>query len=235
MTGGPTKPSLRVSEIFGPTVQGEGPAVGHVASFIRLSGCPVACSWCDTAYSWDPSRMTSPPRTLNTGRAAVEADRRAGPHGIVVVTGGEPLAQQDGVRALLAEPALAGRRVHLETAGVHVPAGGLLSAFETVVVSPKLAHSGVPLRRRVRDDALAAFAGGDNVWFKFVARDAADLDEAQVLVDRHGMRRVTVMAEGTTGAGVLSTSRRIADDVLRRGWSLTPRWHVLLWEDAPGR
>lgn len=226
---------LRVTEVFGPTFQGEGPATGQIASFVRLAGCPVGCSWCDTAYSWDPARQLSPATAMGTEAVASEADRRAGPHGIVVVTGGEPLVQQPALLRLVREPALAARRLHLETAGVHLPAPGLLAGFETVVVSPKLANSGVPADRRIRHEALAAFSAADNVWFKFVVRHGDDLQEAQSLADRHGMRRVTVMAEGTSAESVLATSRAVADEVLRRGWSLTPRWHVLLWGDVPGR
>jgi len=51
--------TLRVAELFGPTVQGEGPAAGERAAFVRLSGCPLACAWCDTPYTWDAGRFGS--------------------------------------------------------------------------------------------------------------------------------------------------------------------------------
>ena len=44
---------LNVNEIFGPTIQGEGPHTGRLVGFLRLAGCNLACSWCDTPYSWD--------------------------------------------------------------------------------------------------------------------------------------------------------------------------------------
>ena len=49
--------SLVVSEIFGPTIQGEGQYAGQLVAFIRLGGCNLACSWCDTPYTWDASRF----------------------------------------------------------------------------------------------------------------------------------------------------------------------------------
>lgn len=231
----PPEPLLRVSEIFGPTVQGEGPATGRRAAFVRLAGCPVGCSWCDTRYSWDASWASPSGGQLTAAAAADRVGEIAGEDDIVVVTGGEPLAQQSGVLALLRQPQVARRRAHLETSGVRRPDDGLLEAFETVVVSPKLQNSDVPVARRRNDDALAAFARAGNVWFKFVVQSARDLDEIDEIASAHAMRNVTVMAEGTDAETVLRVSRDIADDVIARGWSLTPRWHILLWGDLPGR
>lgn len=45
-----------VSELFGPTVQGEGPSAGQLASFARMSGCPLSCRRCDTSWTWDWAR-----------------------------------------------------------------------------------------------------------------------------------------------------------------------------------
>ncbi len=61
MTAQPALPpgALWVAEMFGPTVQGEGPSTGQHAMFIRLAGCHLSCSWCDTAY-WSGSRTPGP-------------------------------------------------------------------------------------------------------------------------------------------------------------------------------
>src|SRR5215471_11975983 len=77
-------PSLKVSEIF-YSIQGEGMLAGAPSVFIRLSGCNLRCSWCDTPYtSWRPEGED---RTLEDVFAAVRKRRAA--H--VVVTGGEPM------------------------------------------------------------------------------------------------------------------------------------------------
>src|SRR5262245_52198924 len=48
--------SLVVSEVFGPTWQGEGPSIGRRCGFVRLGRCNLACTWCDTPYTWDWER-----------------------------------------------------------------------------------------------------------------------------------------------------------------------------------
>src|ERR1700730_7162757 len=86
--------TLVVSEVFGPTIQGEGPSLGRRAGFIRLGGCDLTCSWCDAAYTWNASRydlraeLTRMPVTAMVERALV------GDPEIVVITGGEPLLHQ---------------------------------------------------------------------------------------------------------------------------------------------
>jgi 7-carboxy-7-deazaguanine synthase len=47
---------LLVSEVFGPTLQGEGPHTGQAAAYIRLGGCNLRCRWCGTAFTWDQNR-----------------------------------------------------------------------------------------------------------------------------------------------------------------------------------
>ncbi len=102
-------------------------------------------------------------------------------------------------------------------------------------VSPKLANSGVPLERRIRPEALAAFAACGKAVFKFVACGTGDLDEARELAAQFGLAPVWIMPEGTTAGRVLAGMRELADGVLERGWNLTGRSHVLIWGGARGR
>jgi len=69
-------PLLPVSEIFGPTIQGEGEHIGRRAVFVRLAGCDSRCSWCDTKYAWSTEGAThmSEDEIVNT----VSASARAG-------------------------------------------------------------------------------------------------------------------------------------------------------------
>src|SRR4029079_12922774 len=85
VTGGPSVPVLRVSEIF-LSLQGEGPSAGTPAHFLRLQGCDVGCTWCDSKYTWDAAGGTE--RASDTLCDEAQARGRAA---LVVITGGEPL------------------------------------------------------------------------------------------------------------------------------------------------
>ena len=229
-------PTLVVSEVFGPTWQGEGPSLGRRAGFVRLGRCGLRCTWCDTPYTWrwddhDPAvELTTRP----VGGIVDEVLGMAVE--LVVVTGGEPLLQQSHLPPLLAPLRAARLDVELETAGVLAPDPAIVELVTRFNVSPKLASSGNDLERRYRPDVLRAFVATGRAVFKFVAVDDRDLDEIQTIVDECGLPRrdVWVMPEGTDAASVVERSRALIDPVLARGWNLTTRLHVLLWGDRRG-
>jgi len=160
---------------------------------------------------------------------------RSIPADLVVITGGEPLAQQLALIELVAALADGGRRVEIETSGTITPVPVLAASVSAFNVSPKLASSMVPYERRIRPDALAAFAASGKAVFKFVACSAGDLDEVAELAARFGLAPVWIMPEGVMEERVLAGMQDLADDVLRRGWNLTGRMHILLWDGARGR
>jgi 7-carboxy-7-deazaguanine synthase len=226
--------SLVVSEVFGPTLQGEGPATGQRAGFVRLGRCHLACRWCDTPYTWDWDRH-DPAQELHTVPVAEVLERLdAMDVPMVVVTGGEPLLQQRHLPPLLEGLRDRGRLVEIETSGTIAPAlpDGLVDRYN---VSPKLANSGMERERRYRPEVLRAFQATGRAVFKFVAVDGADLDEAAAMVDECGLGQVWVMPEGTDATTVLARMATLAPLVLARGWNLTPRLHILLWGDERGR
>ncbi len=225
---------LVISEVFGPTFQGEGPSAGRRAGFVRVGRCPLSCSWCDTAYTWDWDRFDPAvelhKRTVDDLLAEVDAMDVD----MVVVTGGEPLAQRAGLSALARGMRDRGMRIEVETSGVIAPMPDVVALVDQWNVSPKLANSGMDLTRRIAPDALAAFVATGRAIFKFVVVDPADLDEVAELVDEHRLRPVWVMPEGTDAATIADRLRPLAEPVLERGWHLTPRLHVLVWGDRRG-
>ena len=231
----PAEGELVVSEVFGPTFQGEGPSLGRRAGFVRLGRCNLTCSWCDTPYTWDWDRCDPSVELRHVTVTTVLRQLEAMQPAIVVVTGGEPLLQQRRLVPLLEGCETRGWPVEVETNGTIAPEDHLRALVSRWNVSPKLANSGVPLETRIRPDALAALRSTGVAVFKFVVAQAADLDEVSALVDAHGLESVWVMPEGRDPSTLLERSRRLAEPVLDRGWNFTSRLHVLLWGDERGR
>jgi 7-cyano-7-deazaguanosine (preQ0) biosynthesis protein QueE len=225
---------LAVAEVFGPTFQGEGPSMGRRCSFLRLSGCNLRCTWCDTPYTWDWSRYDpAAERTMLDVPAILDTISGHGTD-MLVVSGGEPLLQQRRLVPLLALLAERGMRIEVETAGTVSPLAEVTAAVAQLNVSPKLRSSGNPQARRLRPAALADLQATGKAAWKFVAVDAGDVDEIAELVARFGMSPVYVMPEGTSAEVVLERSRELAGPVLARGWNLTSRLHVLLYGNRRG-
>ncbi len=111
--------------------QGEGTHLGRKAFFIRLQGCPVRCSWCDSASTWHPDHV---PKDIRKVSAEVLADEAAASKPeFVVITGGEPCIHD--LAPLVAALTARGLPAHLETCGAYAIAPG----FAWVTVSPKWA------------------------------------------------------------------------------------------------
>ena len=225
--------TLVVSELFGPTLQGEGPSAGQRAGFVRLGRCSLNCSWCDTPYSWDWKRFDPAVELRELAVREVAERVRAMDVPMVVVTGGEPLLQQRAIVELLR--LLPGLGVEVETNGIHVPEPELVSHVDRFNVSPKLANAGIDRSRRYKPDVLRAFQATGKAIFKFVVCERPDLDEIDAVVAECGLTDVWVMPEGTDAPALVARARRLADDVVARGWQLTPRLHILLWGDERGR
>lgn len=226
---------LVVSELFGPTLQGEGPSCGRLASFIRLSGCPLSCQWCDTPWTWQWDRFdkAAEQRLMTVGDLLAWAQQQKAR--LLVITGGEPLIQARRLVGLVPGLIAACGEVEIETSGIIAPPESLAGCGARFNVSPKLANSGIPEHRRIRASALRALAGSGTARFKFVAQCPADLDEVARLQDAYALDPVWVMPEATRSEKTVERMRLLADEVIRRGWNLSPRLHVLLWEDTRGR
>ncbi len=161
-------PSLPVVEIF-HSLQGEGLHAGRSALFVRLAGCTVGCSWCDTKVSWPAGQHPLMP--LAELAAAVREAGQAGA-AFVVITGGEPL--HHNLDALCEELAGAGLPLHLETSGVDPLSGH----FDWITLSPK-AH---------RPPTQAALAACNEL--KVVVHEPADLAFAEAMAEQAQQARI---------------------------------------------
>jgi 7-carboxy-7-deazaguanine synthase len=210
---------LRITEIF-LSLQGESSLVGWPTTFVRLTGCPLRCQYCDTAYAFHGGQS----RSLDEILAEVQ---RLGAHH-VCVTGGEPLAQKPCVD-LLARLCDAGHAVSLETSGAIDIAG--VDPRVVRVVDIKTPGSGEVEKNRW--DNLALLTARDEV--KFVLCSRADYDWARELVGKHDLtRRCTVLFSHSHEQ---LPARALADWIVgdRLPVRFQTQLHKALWGNTPGR
>ncbi|MFI1367055.1 7-carboxy-7-deazaguanine synthase QueE [Streptomyces griseochromogenes] len=232
---------LVVNEIFGPTVQGEGPSAGRRCAFLRLGGCNLSCRWCDTPYTWDWQGVSDTgrafdPRTELRLRMADDVldELLAMTVPLIVISGGEPLNQQNRLVPVVRGLRDRGVSIEIETNGTVAPSDELVGLGVRFNVSPKLAHSGDPEHRRISPTALKRLQNTPDVAFKFVCKTSDDLTEVGRLQERFGLEPVWIMPEGKVQQDVTDNLQALADEVVRRGWNLTTRLHVLAWGDQRG-
>lgn len=220
--------SLKVSEVF-ESLQGEGPSVGAPCLFLRLAGCNLRCGWCDTPYSWDWERFDPQVEVHRVPIADLVPRLEAAPGRRVVITGGEPLAQQAGLEALLraCTPTLT---VEVETNGTLMPCPWLLERVDQWNVSPKLAHSGESVARRLQPEVLCRLRGSGRAVLKLVV-DLASVEEAQQLWQALDwpLERVVLMPLAATPEELQAQQRAIAEAALARGVRYGTRLHLQLW------
>lgn len=210
-------PFLRVTEVF-HSLQGETRRVGLPTVFVRLTGCPLRCRYCDTTYAFHGGRRMSLDRVL------VEVRQHAPRY--VTVTGGEPLAQP-ACLALLTRLCDAGYRVSLETGGALDISG--VDARVMKVVDLKTPGSGEAHRNRY--DNLRYIDERDEV--KFVICDRNDYEWA----------RARLMDLALPCEVLFSPSHGQLDPALLADWVLADgldvrfqiQLHKVLWGDVPGR
>lgn len=210
---------LRVTEIF-HSLQGETSRVGLPTVFVRLTGCPLRCVWCDTAYAFDGGKSLGLDEVL---RRIGEFDCR-----MVCVTGGEPLAQKQ-TPALLRKLCEAGYSVSLETSGALDI--GAVDPRVSRIVDLKAPDSGETARNRWEN--LDLLTRNDEV--KFVLASRADYDWAVSACSRHRIfDRCPVLYAPVQGR---------LDPALLAQWLLADRLparfqlqlHKILWGNVPGR
>ena len=216
----PVEPErLRITEIF-LSLQGEARDAGWPTVFVRLTGCPLRCGYCDTAYAFHGGEW----REIDAILAEVAG------HGArhVCVTGGEPLAQKRCLR-LLARLCDAGYDVSLETSGALDIAG--VDPRVARVVDIKTPGSGEVARNRWEN--LSLLTARDQV--KFVLCSRADYEWAcGVLAEHRLASRCDVLFSPSFGQ---LDARALADWIVadRLPVRFQIQLHKLLWNDEPGR
>lgn len=225
--------TLKVSEVFA-SIQGEGVGAGQACSFLRLAGCNLHCSWCDTKYTWDWQNYRYDDEVRVRTAASIAAELASGAPRLVV-TGGEPLIQAAALNMLLT---LLPRHwfIEVETNGTITPSPALQSRVDQWNVSPKLSSGGDERRLRIVPAALATFATSGRAWLKLVVASEDDVREADALVHELGWppARVLFMACASRREELAKRAPLVVAWALERGYGYSPRLHVELWEGRRG-
>ena len=212
-------PRLRITEIF-HSLQGEADAVGWPTVFVRLTGCPLRCDYCDTEYAFHGGEWMDMAAIL--AAVAQYGARR------VTVTGGEPLAQKP-CRELLTRLCDAGYRVSLETSGALDI--DRIDPRVTKVVDLKTPGSGEAERNRYC--VLEHMSPDDQL--KFVLCDRADYEWARAKLAEYDIPAICQVLFSPAWGQL--EPRRLAEWILqdRLPVRFQVQLHKLLWGDVPGR
>ena len=167
---------MQITEIY-KSLQGESTHAGLPCLFVRLTGCNLRCSWCDSEYAFYGGRKMTPEEVF------AEVEQLSPNGGLVEITGGEPMLQEREVVPLMRQLLEGGYQVLLETSGERpldrVPAGVIK------IVDVKCPNSGEPDTFRMENLETL----GDRDEIKFVLSDRADYEFARDFTQRHNLAK----------------------------------------------
>lgn len=235
---------IRVSEIFGPTIQGEGALIGRPTVFVRTGGCDFRCSWCDSLHAVDAAwRDTWAPMSAEAVLAEVERLSGGAPV-LVTLSGGNPAIQPLG--ALIAAGREKGHRFAMETQGSI--ARDWFCGLDMLVLSPKPPSSGMATDWASVAACVEA-AGQAETILKIVVFDEADYAWARDAAARFPGLPVCLQPGNHTPpppgddtatvdqAGIDARMRWLIGRVMQDRWfdaRVLPQLHVMLWGNRRG-
>ncbi|MBK4215956.1 7-carboxy-7-deazaguanine synthase QueE [Paracoccus caeni] len=232
--------TVRIAEIFGPTIQGEGALIGQPTVFIRAGGCDYRCSWCDSLHAVD-SRFRHEWLPMQPDQVMAKVAELSGGQPLMVsISGGNPAIQDFG--PVIALGRAKGYSFACETQGS--VARDWFADLALLVLSPKPPSSG-----QVTDwdafDACIAAAGAARVVMKIVIFDQRDLDWARDAQSRYpGLPLYLQPGNPEVDPTLPVSPQALADRMLwlvnetvGKGWltpHILPQLHVLIWGNRRG-
>ena len=235
---------LRVSEIFGPTIQGEGALIGQATVFVRLGGCDYRCSWCDSLHAVE-SEYRHTWAAMETEAVWDRIVELSGGRPLTVtISGGNPAIQDCG--PLIERGRSLGYRFALETQGS--VARDWFARLEPLVLSPKPPSSGETPDWARFDECLAA-AGDAEAILKIVVFDETDYLWARDVAGRCPQLPVYLQPGNHTPPppeaedaeidmdGITDRMDWLVSRTLADGWfeaRVLPQLHVLIWGNKRG-
>lgn len=237
--------SIRISEIFGPTIQGEGPLIGRPTIFVRTAGCDYRCRWCDTLYAVLPKYHDE---WVSMSPAAILArvDELAGGRPtLITVSGGNPTLQPIG--ALVTHGRDRGHSFALETQGS--VAQPWFAELDWIVLSPKPPSSGMETDWTAVDACVTTAAGRPHCALKIVVFDDADYAFARTAATRFPSLPIYLQVGNPVPLAAAAMTNDVDLDDLRRRFrwlagkvtddrwftaTVLPQLHVLAWGNRRG-
>ena len=226
---------MKISEIF-KSIQGEGTNAGKPSIFLRTAECNLKCTWCDTKYTWDWKNFdySKEVKEISIKEIREIIERFHLRH--LVITGGEPLMQQDDLAELLVflKPEF---YVEIETNGTILPNNPLSALVDQWNVSPKTKNSGNPLEMCEDNECYAFFSKQKNCYFKYVVENKDDLMEIHHLMKKHRLEknRVLLMTQAITKEEMLEREAGVFLMSKEHDLGFSPRMHVTKWGNQRGK
>ena len=226
---------MQINEIF-KSIQGEGPNFGKPAIFLRTAQCNLKCTWCDTKYTWDWENYDYTKEVKEMAIEEIKEQILDLEIKHLVITGGEPLLQQDDLADLLSflKPDF---YVEIETNCTILPNKMLTDLVDQWNVSPKTENSGNPLELYENDECYYFFANQENCFFKYVVEDESDIPEIKKFVTKYNIpeNRVQLMTQASTKEEISAREKSISELAKTNNFLFSPRLHVAMWGAQRGK
>ena len=226
---------MQINEIF-KSIQGEGPNFGKPAIFLRTAQCNLKCTWCDTKYTWDWENYDYTKEVKEMTLEEIKEQLLDFEIKHLVITGGEPLLQQDDLADLLSflKPDF---YVEIETNCTILPNKMLTDLVDQWNVSPKTENSGNPLELYENDECYYFFANQENCFFKYVVEDESDIPEIKKFVTKYNIpeNRVQLMTQASTKEEISVREKSISELAKANNFLFSPRLHVAMWGAQRGK
>ncbi len=226
---------MKISEIF-ESIQGEGTNAGKSAIFLRTAECNLKCTWCDTKYTWDWKNFDYAKEVKEISMEEIRRELEQFSNRHLVITGGEPLMQQDDLAELLTflKPKF---YVEIETNGTILPNNALSILVDQWNVSPKTSNSGNPLELCDVNESYTFFSKQKNCYFKYVIESESDLIEISTLIEKYGLKkdRVLLMTQASTKEEMNVREKTVFFMSKKNNLGFSPRMHVIKWGNQRGK
>lgn len=230
---------IRISEIFGPTIQGEGILIGQPTVFVRTGGCDYRCSWCDTLHAVD-SAYRHEWKPMSAAEVMAEVERLScGVPLMVSLSGGNPAIQDLGELIKLGKSK--SYRFALETQGSVAQAW--FKDLDVLTLSPKPPSSGMTTDWQKLEDCIHAAGDTAQTVLKCVVFDEADYAYAKDVAARFPDLDFTLqpgnhkVEDGADMEGLNERLRWLIGRAAQDRWfsaRILPQLHVMIWGNMRG-